>query len=84
MWWIVAIAFCGAFSHFCMARAMLYADATIVLPMDILRVPLTAAAGRLIYSERLDVFTVLGAARILSGNLLNLKPTGPIPVQAGA
>ena len=38
-----------------------------------LRVPLTAAAGWLIYSERLDLFTVLGAALILSGNLLNLK-----------
>src|SRR5205807_9510819 len=43
--WIVVIAFCGTFSHYCMARAMLYADATVVLPMDFLRVPLTAAAG---------------------------------------
>jgi drug/metabolite transporter (DMT)-like permease len=81
--WIVVIAFSGTFSHFCMARAMLYADATIVLPMDFLRVPLTAVAGWLIYSERLDVFTVLGAALILSGNLLNLKPSGPAPVRAG-
>jgi drug/metabolite transporter (DMT)-like permease len=82
--WIVAIAFCGTFSHFCMARAMLYADATIVLPMDFLRVPLTAAAGWLIYSERLDAFTVLGAALILTGNLLNLKPSAPAPLRAGA
>ena len=72
--WIVVIAFCGTFCHYCMARAMLYADATVVLPMDFLRVPLTAIAGWLIYSERLDVFTVLGAALILAGNLLNLKP----------
>jgi drug/metabolite transporter (DMT)-like permease len=82
--WIVAIAFCGTFSHFCMARAMLYADATIVLPMDFLRVPLTATAGWLIYSERLDAFTVLGAALILTGNLLNLKPSASAPVRAGA
>src|SRR5215212_1689856 len=72
--WIAVIAFCGTFSHYCMARAMLHADATVVIPMDFLRVPLTAAAGWLIYSERLDLFTVLGAALILSGNLLNLKP----------
>ncbi len=26
--WMAVIAFCGTFSHFCMARAMLYADAT--------------------------------------------------------
>ncbi len=69
----LVIAFSGTFSHFCMARAMLYADATIVLPMDFLRVPLTALAGWLIYSERLDAFTVVGAALILTGNLLNLK-----------
>jgi drug/metabolite transporter (DMT)-like permease len=79
----VVIAFSGTFSHLCMARAMLYADATIVLPMDFLRVPLTAAAGWLIYSERLDVFTVLGAALILTGNLLNLKPSTPAPVRLG-
>jgi drug/metabolite transporter (DMT)-like permease len=76
--WIVVIAFCGTFSHYCMARAMLYADATVVLPMDFLRVPLTAAAGWLIYSERLDMFTVLGAALILTGNLLNLRAAGPV------
>jgi drug/metabolite transporter (DMT)-like permease len=70
----IAIAIAGTYSHFCMARAMLYADATVVLPMDFLRVPLTAAAGWLIYSERMDAFTVLGALLILTGNLLNLKP----------
>jgi drug/metabolite transporter (DMT)-like permease len=85
VWWCaVVIAFSGTFSHFCMARAMLYADATIVLPMDFLRVPLTAAAGWLLYSERLDIYTVLGAALILTGNLLNLKsPSAPAPAPAG-
>ena len=82
--WIVVIAFCGTFSHFCMARAMLYADATIVVPMDFLRVPLTATAGWLLYAERLDLFTVVGAALILTGNLLNLKPHAPVPARAGA
>jgi drug/metabolite transporter (DMT)-like permease len=80
----IAVAVGGTFSHFCMARAMLYADATIVLPMDFLRVPLTAAAGWLIYHERMDAFTVLGALLILTGNLLNLKQPAvrPAPVQA--
>ena len=80
--WIVVIGFCGTFSHYCMARAMLYADATVVIPMDFLRVPLTALAGWLIYSERLDVYTVLGAALILTGNLLNLKSPAPLPARA--
>jgi drug/metabolite transporter (DMT)-like permease len=75
--WIVVIAFCGTFSHYCMARAMLYADATVVVPMDFLRVPLSAAAGWLLYAERLDLYTVLGAVLILTGNLLNLKSLPP-------
>jgi drug/metabolite transporter (DMT)-like permease len=81
--WIIVIAFCGTFSHYCMARAMLYADATVVLPMDFLRVPLTATVGWLVYSERLDLFTVLGAMLILTGNLLNLKATDPVPARVG-
>jgi drug/metabolite transporter (DMT)-like permease len=81
--WIVVIAFCGTFSHFCMARAMLYADATIVVPMDFLRVPLTATVGWLLYAERLDLYTVLGAMLILTGNLLNLKTADPAPARAG-
>ncbi|MFZ0766955.1 DMT family transporter [Bradyrhizobium sp.] len=80
----IAIAIGGTFSHFCMARAMLYADATIVLPMDFLRVPLTAAAGWMIYGERMDVFTVLGAMLILTGNLLNLKSPAPRPAPVEA
>jgi drug/metabolite transporter (DMT)-like permease len=82
--WLVVIAICGTFSHFCMVRAMLYADATIVIPMDFLRVPLTATAGWLLYSERLDLLTVVGAALILTGNLLNLKPNAALPARAGS
>jgi len=82
--WVVVIAFCGTFSHYCMARAMLHADATVVVPMDFLRVPLTATVGWLIYSERLDLFTVLGAVLILTGNLLNLRPGARVPVRGAA
>ncbi len=71
--WILVIAFCGTYSHYCMTHALLHADATVVVPMDFLRVPLAALAGWLIYSERVDVYVAAGAALILTGNLLNLK-----------
>jgi drug/metabolite transporter (DMT)-like permease len=74
--WVLVVAFCGTFSHYCMARALHHADATVVVPMDFLRVPLTATAGWLIYSERMDLFTVLGAGLILAGNLLNALRAG--------
>jgi drug/metabolite transporter (DMT)-like permease len=82
--WAVVVAFCGTFSHYCMARALLYADASVVVPMDFLRVPLTALMGWLLYSERLDAFTVLGAALILTGNFLNLRPGSPAPARASS
>jgi drug/metabolite transporter (DMT)-like permease len=71
--WVLIIAFCGTFSHYCMTRALRYADATVVVPMDFLRVPLSAVVGWLVYTEAIDLFTALGATLILAGNLLNLK-----------
>ena len=79
--YMLAVAFCGTFSHYCMARAMLHADATIVVPMDFLRVPLTAVVGWLLYSEGIDALTVTGAALILAGNLLNLRQGGTARVR---
>jgi drug/metabolite transporter (DMT)-like permease len=65
-----------------MARALTHADATVVMPMDFLRVPLTALIGYLLYSETIDVVTALGAVLILLGNLLNLRPSRtPAPAQ---
>jgi drug/metabolite transporter (DMT)-like permease len=73
--WLVIIAFCGTFSHYCMARAMRHAEATVIVPMDFLRVPLTALAGWAIYAERIDLLMVFGTVLILIGNLLNLRKT---------
>lgn len=71
--WVVLVAFCGTYSHYCFARAMQHAPATVLVPMDFLRVPLTAAAGWAVYGERIDALTAAGVALILAGNLLNLK-----------
>jgi drug/metabolite transporter (DMT)-like permease len=81
--WLVVIAVCGTYSHYCMAHALRHADATTVVPLDFLRVPLTALAAWLVFAERFDVFTVIGAAVILGGNLLNLnRGTAPPAVSS--
>ncbi|HEY2187065.1 MAG TPA: DMT family transporter [Caldimonas sp.] len=77
--WILVIALCGTYSHFCMTQALRHAEATMIVPMDFLRVPLTALAGWLVYGERIDVYTVGGAALILFANLLNLRRPEPTP-----
>lgn len=70
--WMLIVAFCGTYSHYCLANAMRHADATTIVPMDFLRVPLTAGAGWLVYSERIDLLTVVGTGLILGANLVNL------------
>jgi drug/metabolite transporter (DMT)-like permease len=75
--WILVFAFVGTYSHYCMARAMTHADATVVVPMDFLRVPLTALIAWLVYSEKIDAYVAAGATLILLGNLLNLKAAKP-------
>ena len=76
--WVMVVAFCGTYSHYCFARAMQLADATVVVPMDFLRVPLTALAGWALYAERVDLLTLVGMAFILTGNGLNLVRAGGI------
>ncbi len=85
--WIVVLGIAGTASHFCLAKAVSSADATVVVPMDFLRVPLTAIAGWLIYSESMDGFLMAGAALILLANVVNLRgaaatvvPDVPAPV----
>ena len=76
--WVLLVAFCGTYSHYCFARAMELADATVVVPMDFLRVPFTALAGWALYAERVDLLTLAGMALILTGNGLNLvRASGP-------
>jgi drug/metabolite transporter (DMT)-like permease len=71
--WIAVVGVCGTASHYCMARAMALAEATVVVPMDFLRLPLTALAAWALYAERIDLATMAGAALILGGNALNLR-----------
>jgi drug/metabolite transporter (DMT)-like permease len=75
--WLLALGLAGTASHFCLSQAIATADTGIVIPMDFLRVPLTAVLGWLLYAEGISVWLVLGAAFILLANTLNLK--GPPP-----
>ena len=71
--WILLIAFSGTFAHYCGAKALSYAEAMVVMPMDYLRVPASAVIGYLVYAEAIDGLTALGAGLILFGNLFNLR-----------
>ncbi len=71
--WILLVSLTGMSSHFFMARALSHAEATVVMPMDFLRLPISAVIGYLLYAETIDIFTATGALLILAGNLFNLR-----------
>ncbi len=76
--WVLVVALCGTYSHYCMTQALRHAETTYIVPIDFLRVPLSAVAGWLVYDERIDLFTVAGAGLILGANLLNLRRSIPV------
>jgi drug/metabolite transporter (DMT)-like permease len=70
--WLVAVGVTGLSAHYCLTRAFRLADATVVVTMDFLRLPLIAAAGFLFYGETLDWLVLAGAAVMVAGNFANI------------
>lgn len=70
---VVLVGISGLSAHLCLTQALSLAPASIVMPMDFLRLPLLAFVGMALYGERLDIWVVLGAALILAGNFINLR-----------
>ena len=74
MWpFLIIVGITALTGHYCMARALAIADATVVVPLDFLRLPLIALIGYLFYNETLDLFVLIGAFVMLFGNLINIK-----------
>lgn len=71
--WLIAVGLAALSAHYCMARALRLADATVVVPMDFLRLPLAAVVGFLFYSEKIEWWVFAGALLILAGSLTNIR-----------
>tara|TARA_Y100000588_G_scaffold395150_1_gene520542 strand:+ start:1446 stop:2324 length:879 start_codon:yes stop_codon:yes gene_type:complete len=70
--WVVLLGITGLGSHFCFAHAFRHADASVVSPLDFMRLPLIALVGWAMYEENWDIFILVGGTIIFAGNLLNL------------
>ena len=70
---LLGIALAGLSSHYCLSNAFRAGDATLVVPLDFMRIPLIAVVGWALYGERLDIFVLLGALIIVAGVLWNLR-----------
>ena len=63
----------GLLAHYCMSNAFRAGDASLVVPLDFLRIPLIAVVGWWLYAEPLDLYVFTGAGLIIVGIVWNLR-----------
>lgn len=73
--WVILIGCAGLLAHFCLTTALGLAPASIVMPMDFVRLPTIAVVGMLLYNEPLELIIFAGAALIFVANYLNITQT---------
>jgi drug/metabolite transporter (DMT)-like permease len=62
----------GLLAHYCLTNAYRQGDATMVVPLDFMRIPLIAFVGWQFYGEPLDPYVFLGSFCIIVGLLYSL------------
>jgi drug/metabolite transporter (DMT)-like permease len=70
---VLGIGVAGLGAHYCLANAFRWGDASLVTPLDFLRIPLIAFVGWWFFGETLDIWVFVGALIILAGILWNLR-----------
>jgi drug/metabolite transporter (DMT)-like permease len=71
--WVAIVGLGGLTAHLSITSALKCAPASIVAPMDFVRLPIIAVVGMLLYNEPLEIAVFAGATLILAGNLLNIR-----------
>ncbi len=70
--WISVVGVTALTAHYCITMAMQQVDATVVAPMDFLRLPLITLVGFILYAESIDWIVLLGAGVMFIGNYINI------------
>ena len=70
---IILVGLAGLGAHACMTRALTIAPASVVAPVDFLRLPIVAILGWLVYSEEITLPVMIGGAVILLANWVNIR-----------
>ena len=91
---MLAVGALATVAHLMFTHAMHLADASAVIPLDYLRLPLVALLGWALFGERMDVWSWAGAAIIIASTLYiarreavvarERRPHDPGPVATGA
>ena len=75
--WLTLIGLTALSAHFCISKAMKKSEASIVVTLDFLRLPLIALVGVSLYGETFKPVLLGGAILMLFGNLINLYQPKP-------
>lgn len=70
--WLLLIGCAGLLAHFCLTTALGLAPATVVVPIDFVRLPVIAIIGAAFYGEVIDVWVFVGALLIFAANYVNI------------
>lgn len=71
--WLALVAVCGLVAHFCLTKALSLAPASVVMPIDFVRLPLIALVGAAFYGEGLEWVILMGGALIFAANFINIR-----------
>jgi drug/metabolite transporter (DMT)-like permease len=66
--WVIAAGFMGTGGHMLWTRALKLGDVSALTPISFMQLPIVAVFGWLLFDERLDRWTLIGAAIIFSAN----------------
>ena len=70
--WVILIACAGLGAHFSLTAALSLAPATLIAPIDFIRLPAIVVIGFVFYSEPVDALVILGAGIIFAANYVNI------------
>ncbi|CAN5658434.1 DMT family transporter [soil metagenome] len=71
--WVVVVALTGLSAHFCLTSALGLAPASVVAPMEFLRLPAITLVGVWLYGEPMSAVVLAGALVIVAANLVTLR-----------
>jgi drug/metabolite transporter (DMT)-like permease len=77
---IAGLGVAGLFAHYCLTNAFRAGEASLVVPLDFLRIPLIALVGWWFYAEPLDTVVFAGAGLIVIGIVWNLRSEARQPL----
>lgn len=63
---VAGVAVAGTCAHICIIRGLKLADASVVMPLDYIRLPLAAIAGWVVFGQALSIWVLVGALIVVA------------------